>query len=436
VPVGALQTEGTEGTASLKGLAPGSYTVAAGGLGFGSVIAEVQVRAGATETQIALPRLGVGTTSVAVRGADGTALSEQDLARCRIAIERAPFGDTMELALAGPTGMRLLALAPGDYTLRLLEPRPGGAPIPLHVDDGDAREVTLLTGGGPGLAGRVLSGDGNPVGEPVRIGLVRLEPGDDPREVGMRAELLGPDAAATDADGRFQLGPLGPGRYLVLARRSGKDRGVSPVMRIPPPSDARPLELRLDTRDYGEARLELELVPDGGDGMAGHLPAELIVSIRGFDPPTRLLRETDKKGRIVLSGLPQERSVWVEVRATDGSGGRVAGVGALRFVAEEGTPVVRRRLTLRPPITLSGSTAGFAGRAVGPGTIDWGVVQLNGAPPERLETIRISDDGSFEIPDLDPNREIQLTVRVDRHLERILTTKPEQEFEVHVTPKP
>ncbi|RME70284.1 MAG: hypothetical protein D6776_11920 [Planctomycetota bacterium] len=433
-PVAAVRA--TEGRCTLR-LAPGRHTIAVGALGCETRRRQLTLAAGASaRLRVSLRRRGVATVRVHVLDRAGRALPVSATARCRVAIEPAAGGDAIERALgeAGEDAPGLFALAPGDYLFELREPLPGAVPVPLHVEDGDARELGLQIGHGAVLEAQVLDDEGNPVSEPVRYRVVRLEPRDDPEEVARRAELLGPDAPRTDEDGVLRAGPLPSGRYVVLARQPGRARGASPVLRLPRRAGAEPVSFELDRRDYGEAELTLRLRGPDGVSVAQH-PVQITLAIRGFEPPVRLLRESSAEGRLVLPGLPAERAIALELRVLDRVGGRAVAVGGLRLVVDEGTERVRRRIVLRAPIAVVGTVVGFARRPVGPGTLRWAPVELDGTRPERLETLHFGKDGRFVLPEVDPARKLYLEVDAERHRPFRATLEPAAELEVPVSPR-
>jgi hypothetical protein len=90
-----------------------------------------------------------------------------------------------------PLGRHLLLVAHPKYRMELVE-----------VDTGDQRADLTLKRGGT-VSGKVLSSGGQPVAGA--------------RVVALSRSAMDAQEGKTDAGGQFQLGPLHPGRYMVLA---------------------------------------------------------------------------------------------------------------------------------------------------------------------------------------------------------------------------
>ncbi|GIW73372.1 MAG: hypothetical protein KatS3mg102_2914 [Planctomycetota bacterium] len=152
-PVGALALD-EHGRASARGLAPGSYVVAAGGIGLAAVQQRIELQAGQQAEVRLSPRWqGMAALAVEVEDGAGRAVPEAELARCRLRLIRTADGAHLETA--PPTARQPLALVPGDYLLELLEPAPGG-----HPDPGAARRWRAPHGAGARRAWRSHRGPG------------------------------------------------------------------------------------------------------------------------------------------------------------------------------------------------------------------------------------------------------------------------------------
>lgn len=119
--------------------------------------------------------------------------------------------------LGVPPGVDLVVAATHDAWVR-------GTLGPLRLLPGQQQEVTLVLRTGATLPGRVVDGQGRPVeGARVRWGNVgpenedRVSPGDSFRA----DEALGPRVLRTDADGRFAIERLEPGRLLLKVEHEG-----------------------------------------------------------------------------------------------------------------------------------------------------------------------------------------------------------------------
>ncbi len=247
-------------------------------------------------------------------------------------------GASVEVSAAGPPELRarvrdLVAVTDPAGGFRLLGVPPGidlivsashddwvrGTLGPLRLLPGREQEVALALRVGGTLPGRVVDAAGRPVeGARVRWGHVgpenedRVAPGD-----AFRAdEVLGPRVVRSDADGRFALDRLEPGRLLLKVEREGfapwyrRDLVVSGEG--PQPAVTVALEGSLAVRGRVTAQ-------DGGPLAGVWVYAE--ENRPGADQPqdpgrvrALVATQTAEDGGYVLEGLPPARvkvAVWL-----------------------------------------------------------------------------------------------------------------------------
>jgi hypothetical protein len=303
-----------------------------------------------------------------------------------------------ERATSGVAGAFALSAAEGDV-LEALHPEfaPGRATVGLAARA--ARRVVVRLGKAgvsparASVTGRVTSG-----GAPVEGALVgaRLMQRGGPAGID---EVVSAQASS-DPEGRFTLGDLPPGRYLLGAAREGFAQPRAVVAR--PGEDVR-IELTGGARITGVVR-------ETGSGKP--VPSFRLVVLRGgrgWKMPIRSATVLDASGRFEVAGLPpgpvvlvasspgltpsEEVEVTVpahpgvaEVEIRMSEGGRVAGRVLDRV---SGEPIAGARVSLEgdaggAPSVLDAGVSAFSGRD--------GAFQLVGLPP-RTASLLVSADG-------------------------------------------
>ena len=310
-----------------------------------------------------------------------------------------------ERATSGPGGAFTLSASDGAT----LEARHAGfAPgrVTLDLAARTTRRVVVKLGAATSQAapaqitGRVLSG-----GAPVEGALVsarlllRGGPGS--------AEELVAAQATSDAEGRFTLGELGPGRHLLAASREGFAQARAVVARA---GEEATVELTRGgalagvVREAGTGRplapFRLE-VRRGGRGWKLLLRAATVVDASGrFElpdlPPGPVVVTASAPGHLpsaeVEATVPDHPGV-AEVDLRLGQGGRISGRVTDRATGK----------------TLPGARIALEGDGGGePSVLDPGATAVAGA------------DGSFLVAGL-PVRTVSLHVAADGHHSRIVT---------------
>ena len=309
-----------------------------------------------------------------------------------------------EQARSGPAGEFTLS-APEDATLEARHPdfTPGRALLDLGAR-ASRRVVIRLGEAGKGRAGdvvgRVVSG-----GTPVEGALVsaRALRGGGPGS----AEDLTAGQGATDADGRFTLPGLPPGRYLLLAAREGMTQAAPVVAR---PGEEALLELTRGGTLAGIVRDDL----DGRPLVAFRIEARRAG--RGPRLPLAAATVVDAEGRFRLTGLPPGPvqvlasapghlpSPWTEVAVPEHPGAAEVELRLPRGGRIWGN--VRDRATGG---ALAGARVTLEGDGGSPsGILDAGAVAISAA------------DGSFQLGGL-PVRTVALHVSAEGHHARIVT---------------
>lgn len=220
-----------QGTYLLTGVRPGTYELRVTAPGFAPIVGEEECR-------IVVPpdatpvvrdvRLTQGATlSGLVRSPEG-----QPVPGAQVEVRAAAAGDLRGrvrdlVTFTDGSGAYRLAGVPAAIDVTVTASHDAWVPSthgPLRLGEGQRQDLTLVLKAGAVLDGRVVDARGRPVGEArVRWGHVgpenedRVNPGDSFRA----DEALGARVALTDADGRFRLVRLEPGRTLLKVEREG-----------------------------------------------------------------------------------------------------------------------------------------------------------------------------------------------------------------------
>lgn len=207
--------------------------------------------------------------------------------------------------------------------------------LPLAIDgpfevqlNGSAVDRSIQVGPGGRLVGRLLDGDGRPLGGEI-VSLYSLDAPDDDRE----------REATTDAEGAYSIGGLVPGQYhlrWVLTR--GEQRLGHDLLRLIRIEDRRTLEFDLRPGGHTTLRGTLE--------FEGELPENVWVTLSPEQEPThwaqRMRGAVVEDGTFVVTHL--EAGAW-NVHARSMEDGQMVSGGARVVLPSEGT--VEVTVTLR-----------------------------------------------------------------------------------------
>ncbi len=188
------------------------------------------VRMGAAGVEIRLePRADL--VGAVVRDDDGAPLADFTVSLLRTAflVLRMPVRSE-RIAAAADGRFRLAGVSPGSYTLRVEAEGFGSVERTVTVAKGDNDAGELRIRAAAFVRGVVQDGDGRPV---ARAHVRRRQGGmaDNP----MLTMFLGAAASThTDAEGRFRLGPLQPGRVQLVASAHGHASGRSERVEVAP----------------------------------------------------------------------------------------------------------------------------------------------------------------------------------------------------------
>jgi hypothetical protein len=310
-----------------------------------------------------------------------------------------------EGAVSGPGGTFALS-APDDATLEARHPgfAPGRATLDFAARS-TGRVVVRLGAGGTReapapIAGRVLAG-GAPVEGALVAARLLLRGGPGSAEDPVSAQAL------SDAEGRFTLRDMGPGRHLLTAAREGFTQARAVVARA---GEEATIELTRGGTLAGVVRDAATGNPvapfrvearRGGRGWRLPVGAATVVDASGrFElrdlPPGPVTVTASAPGHLPSSGVeatvPEHPGV-AEVELRLGRGGRVTGRVTDRVT---GQPLPGARIALE----------GDGGSP--PSLLDAGAIAVAGA------------DGAFLVAGLPP-RLVSLHVAADAHHARIVT---------------
>jgi hypothetical protein len=227
VAEGGTRTD-AQGRFELTGLADdGTFLVVAAHPDHAAAAAR-GVRMGDREVRVQLGQLG-GVQGRAVAAEDGARLVDAQVALLRTSflVLTVPVREE-PLAADGDGSFRFERIAPGTYTLRVRAADRSDTQVEVTVRDGitDAGELRLPRAA---VVTGVVVDDQD---RPVLGALVRRRQGamaDNPMLVMFTG---GGTQARTDADGRFRLGPLPPGRLQLLANADGFASGRSERLQL------------------------------------------------------------------------------------------------------------------------------------------------------------------------------------------------------------
>jgi protocatechuate 3,4-dioxygenase beta subunit len=379
IPRGETVT-GPGGTFRIGGLLPGRYELFATSADHGGAVAFVAAGTSGVRLVLGHP----GAIEGDVRLADGTPVAGAEI----FATDRdqAVWSDT---ASNSDGGFRLGCLSPGLFTLHARHPDHQDIRVDgVKVTAGPAVRLDLVFEAGHRMTGRVVDDEGGPVaGATVVVS--------DPMGVGR-------DPVVTDAEGRFEVGGLGPGSTWIVAEKAG--HGRKEVFGFAPDDEdvvivlGRAGGLRLRVRSLAEDRpLERCRVRVHREGENERTMIRDLVRARWRDVET-----PGGTGRI--QGLTAGTYV-VEAAADGHAPARVTGV----VVPPEGTSeevvleldreaVLEGRVVLLPDETPVGGVRLTL------------MLDLGGRPlatTDRVETSAV--DGSFRFGELAPGR-VSLTV--------------------------
>ncbi len=309
--------------------------------------------------------------------------------------DRAVSAADGSFSIAAPAGATLEGRHPGHAPGRAEVEPPARAPRVLVLRLGAAGART----GAGSITGKVVA-----PGAPVEGALVsarlllRGGPGS--------AEGLVSAQALSDAEGRFTLGDLEPGRYLLLASRDGLTQSRAVVART---GEEATVELSRGGRLAGVVR-------ESGTGKpVAPFRVEVRRGGRGWRLPVRVATVVDPSGRFELADLPPGPvSVVVSAPGHLPSGDVDAtvpeeGAGAELEIALATGGRVRGRVTDRDGgKPIAGAQVALEGDGGAPGLLDAGAAAFTGG------------DGTFQLGGL-PARTVTLHVSAEGHHGRIVT---------------
>jgi hypothetical protein len=233
-----------DGRFAFAGLDAGPYDLDASAEGYGTVF-----RRG-----VAVPSAGLELRLPAVGGLAGVVSDERHQPvrdfkvrwTSLLLVTDGPGKQGENHFLAADGAFRLEGLSPGEYDVLVAAPGRAPAERRITVLAGAYADASVTLGAGASLAGRVTSRDGAPVAGAE----VTLSTGHDG------------DAIQTDADGRFALADVAPGRRsLVVVHPAYVSRTESGV--VVSPGEHRIIDVQLEPLAPGDAPGQSELVGIG-----------------------------------------------------------------------------------------------------------------------------------------------------------------------------
>ena len=280
------------------------------------------------------------------------------------------------------------------------------------------------------VSGRVLDGAGRPVAQAQIVGRRPALPG---------AENRAPRAVArglTDADGRFRLGLASGHTYRIQAEDARGRRDEATVAELAP-SGLTGLEIRLPDGAGAIGRVaRLDESPLAGawvtvrpSGSGFRAPTRRAAPERPEDDPWTTL--TDDEGRFHFAELPARR---IDVVASAPGYAPFVVPGLEVAPSSDGGVVDLGLFALEEAARLAGLVVDEAGEPVpGAGLWIFDMEHLRlGFEPEMLRGKdpdgEVSNDGRFELSELQPRKAVDLIVVADGYLparaEKLLPMKP------------
>lgn len=379
-PGGMLRSD-AEGRFRIRGLLPGTVLIAARGPALASQAP--------TAVPIAIAERVEGVEILVDAALDlrGRVVSEDDAS---VGVAGA------ELVLGNDAGPRVRALAdaegrfvihgvlPGSYQLDAsAEGWLSSAPTPVRVDAERSDEPTIALSRGRMIRGRVDPAGAAVIGLEMAPTELDLGPGAGPRMGVMMMRAMTAEASSDPATGRFELGPVGPGHYTLVATASD-GRGGKLEVEVAA-SDVEDVVIHLDARAkvsglvrdaqgqpvagasvlarrVRDDRAKVQVIVDGRELTANAAPTSDTgqYELLGLESGAWTLEVRDAHGDVLAwaeggqqplaltLGEAEQRTLDLRVEASDG---RVS--GTLRDA--EGKPVadawvsIRSTPELRPP---------------------------------------------------------------------------------------
>jgi protocatechuate 3,4-dioxygenase beta subunit len=350
-------TADEEGRYALRGLAlDAAVVVAAEAEGFArSVWSEaITPTAEHPSTTLDLPlRRPAGLDVTVTRKADGAPVPDAEVR----------LGDTLggQAPTDTPSAGRYVfrGLGAGDQRLRV--EAKGFLPDvrTVTVPEGGTLAVTVVLDAGVAIRGVLLDEAGRPV-EGAGVDAERIDP-----EPGEGWHSLTAARDTTDAQGRFVLGGLRPGRYRVAAVK--RNLGTATIRFTVPEGDTLPTSAYVWRRD-----------PDGGASGGGEKIVDGVMRFVGFEGTEILDIRVDGYVRVI--------------RTVDGAPGKDVDLG----------PVV-----LDPGLTIAGRVVDAAGGPVAAAEVSY----------EGYTSATTDEDGRFSLPHL-PKGTVALDIDAEGFLPR------------------
>jgi hypothetical protein len=258
---------GKDGKFTLAGLPRGAWTLLAEAPGFGTLELE---RVDVPSRQLVLRLEGEA------RSMGGIVVDQngKNVTGARVALGGSSLKEPRVTTTDARGTFLFRGVGYGKYTLRASHGKASSLPAGQVIDDGTGwmPPFRLMLGDGTFLEGRVIDDGGKPlVNASVEVTAL---PNDDL-----------PETVTVGADGRFQVGPLPPGRYQALAR-------------VPDHVLVAPREVRL--RVDGTASVELRL--SRAAGLSGRAVDELGAPIAGVGVSAVSLSSAGNDELAVLAG--------------------------------------------------------------------------------------------------------------------------------------
>ncbi|MCP3962921.1 MAG: carboxypeptidase regulatory-like domain-containing protein [bacterium] len=312
---------------------------------------------------------------------------------------------------------------PSGVGLRLELKRQGFAPYTLEVEPLEPFErrsgLEVVLEAGRIAFGRVVDESDVPIAG-AEVGLEAPPPTGDPR-VAMRMmqrhrDDVGIPTRLTDAEGRFEIADLAPGRYDLAVRATGFAPARVPGVRVT--EDGGRVDFGTVIMVPGAAIEGRVTDPDGGD-IAG---ADVAVNLgrRGFsvinqDSGKHGQAKTDSKGRFVIADLTPDQPVALVV-TKEGFGSQY--LADVRPPPEEPLAIV-----LQPAGRLAGKVVDEGGDPVPGANVmvnqdHRAMTRATMAQRRRPTWGRAEKDGRYEIADVEPGT-MMVTVQAEGFQEQM-----------------